>query len=372
MHPKKCVSFLFGWWIVLLMVNCSPKPVYPAPEKQQKKMLGSWSGILPCKECAGLDCNYSFYADHTFCFFGDHMIIASPHPEQKYEKGKWLLTTDSILLLNNENGEKISLGYFGDSLIYNHKKDKSPLFPGFHFYSFTKDDIKKVWYPMASHGYKFAAYGFQPAWRLDIGNDKSFNLTIEGKTQFAGMFGTVTKYVENVDKMVIEAFNESNQVKISAVKRTYQDTINNYAFPWTVTISVSGKSLNQTAEYTGGGKYLGEYLLVGRWYLSSIDKSPINGVLFPPDQRRPYLEFDPSENRISGFGGCSNFAGVYEADQDSVAFGQFALNQSDCLKRNYENEYIKKLKGNKFKWIKSREWMTFRSGKHELLFTDKP
>lgn len=324
MQPKKFVSFLFGWWIVLLMVNCSPKPENPAPEKQQMKMLGSWSGILPCKDCAGLDCNYSFNPNHTYSFHGDHLIIANPHPEPQYEKGKWLLTTDSILLLTNQNGEKISFRFYVDSLIYKHKKDKS------------------------------------------------FQFAIEGKTQFAGMFSTVTKYVENAEKMMIEAFNESNRIKISAVKRTYQDNINNYAFPWTVTISVSGKSVNQTSEYTGGGKYLGEYLLVGRWYLSSIDKLPINGILFPPDQRRPYLEFDPYEKRYTGFGGCSNFTGEYEADQDSVAFGQFVLNQSDCLKHDYENEYIKKLKSNKFKWIKVKEWMTFRSGNHELMFTNKP
>ena len=324
MQPKKFVSFLFGWWIVLLMVNCSPKPENPAPEKQQMKMLGSWSGILPCKDCAGLDCNYSFYPDHTYSLNGDHLIIANPHPEPQYEKGKWLLTTDFILLLTNQNGEKISFRFYVDSLIYKHKKDKS------------------------------------------------FQFAIEGKTQFAGMFSTVTKYVENAEKMMIEAFNESNRIKISAVKRTYQDNINNYAFPWTVTISVSGKSVNQTSEYTGGGKYLGEYLLVGRWYLSSIDKLPINGILFPPDQRRPYLEFDPYEKRYTGFGGCSNFTGEYEADQDSVAFGQFVLNQSDCLKHDYENEYIKKLKSNKFKWIKVKEWMTFRSGNHELMFTNKP
>lgn len=85
-----------------------------------------------------------------------------------------------------------------------------------------------------------------------------------------------------------------------------------------------------------------EYKLTGvRWKLSELMGQAITAT--EPDQT-PYLEFG-EDNRVSGFSGCNQFTGAYEAKGLSLSFKPMATTQKACLNASVEEQFLQTIQG---------------------------
>ena len=83
-------------------------------------------------------------------------------------------------------------------------------------------------------------------------------------------------------------------------------------------------------------------LLNGKWelnYLGLSDK-PVNQLF---NLRKPTIEFNTTEETLSGNGGCNNYSSTYHIDGHKIKFGTLASTKMSCATIAAEGTYFKNL-----------------------------
>lgn len=78
-----------------------------------------------------------------------------------------------------------------------------------------------------------------------------------------------------------------------------------------------------------------------RWKLSELMGQAVPAT--EPDMT-PYLEFG-ADNRVSGFAGCNQFTGAYEAEGLRLSFKPIATTQKACLNGSVEDQFLSTIQG---------------------------
>lgn len=127
-------------------------------------------------------------------------------------------------------------------------------------------------------------------------------------------------------------------------------------------VSVTGR-VDQRPPMEGEGTL--EHLIVERfeqvWPTESCEKSTVetplqntywklvelNGgrVETHPDQREVHILFRANEKRLTGFAGCNQMTGSYEAGGDSLSFGLLATTMMACPHLDEETTFLGALEG---------------------------
>lgn len=355
--------------LIFLFLSCSKTNQQLAPELLQKQMTGVWSGLILGENRNRISLTYYIYPNHEFSMKLDTAGFWYPHPKTGYYHGKWSLSADSVLDLSLDENLSQRL-YFNGKWLNKKNNIAEKNNPDDFYNTFKKVKLSDSWSYLSSHGYTFVAYGFQPEWQLQINGKDSPWFSVEGKIVSIPNFSSVFRKKDSRDEFIIETSNSENKMIIQATKETYQDSIYAINFPWKVHISLKGKD-GKALEFNGGGKNIYEFNLEGRWYLSSVDNLPLEWSIFPPDKPRPYIQFDPYEMSISGFAGCNDFNGKYEADKNLLVFDQVSVNQLVCSKRNFEKRFVRKLKEGSFKWEVRSGKLSLASAKGVMSFSEQ-
>lgn len=78
-----------------------------------------------------------------------------------------------------------------------------------------------------------------------------------------------------------------------------------------------------------------------RWKLTELMGQAVPAT--EPDMT-PYLEFG-ADNRVSGFAGCNQFTGAYEAEGLRLSFKPMATTQKACLNGSVEDQFLSTIQG---------------------------
>lgn len=82
-----------------------------------------------------------------------------------------------------------------------------------------------------------------------------------------------------------------------------------------------------------------EEIPTGKWQLAEMKDVETLASLF--QDNLPYLELDPTNERINGFAGCNHFNGAYKLKEGKIEVnGPLAMTKKFCMD-NGENAFVK-------------------------------
>lgn len=190
----------------------------------------------------------------------------------------------------------------------------------------------------------FKATGNEPSWVVEI----DFNNGIHFKSLDDNNFDITTKTPAVRKPQDISATNykgdfEDGYIQVMVYHETCTDDMAGEAFDNKVRVSITNNTTDEATEYNGCGNYKEDYKLNDIWILTHIDDKEIHheGLV------RPSLEFNISEKRVSGFGGCNQISGNFNFSQHQIAIGQLTSTLMACLNQSVEDQFLGRLNDQK-------------------------
>ena len=83
---------------------------------------------------------------------------------------------------------------------------------------------------------------------------------------------------------------------------------------------------------------------------------------------QPTIQFDANENKVSGFAGCNNYFGNYDAKTNKFDFSKMGMTRKICPDMTVENTFVNNLKTTSYYKIE-REQLSFYNANNEQIIT---
>lgn len=211
-------------------------------------------------------------------------------------------------------------------------------------------------------GVSFFAVGNEPSWGLMIQPDRRMYLRTPTDTLSVP---TPSPVVSANGERTYEARANGNSVKVNLRPGRYTDNMSGQQFGYTANVTLR-KGRGQVRTYIGGGTALNQLMLLGEnWRIVSL-----NGKNTPSQGRQqPFIEFQPSNNRLMGSGGCNRFSGTFRADNQIIKFSPVVATKMACANdvNAFETDLLRVLTGALTYSIERGQLTLSRDGKTVLI-----
>lgn len=170
-------------------------------------------------------------------------------------------------------------------------------------------------------GVDFVASGNEPFWGLEISYENFIKFTTaEGDS-------IQVPWVEGIRLQEVAATGyraevESGPISIVVYDEKCIDDMSGFERPKKVEV------LFRDQKYSGCGRFTYDYRLHDIWVLESINEKKLNASDFM--KGLPRFEFNTTENRLTGHGGCNNFNGTIEVQGRKIKTGRFMSTRMAC------------------------------------------
>ncbi|WP_417603767.1 META domain-containing protein [Owenweeksia hongkongensis] len=189
---------------------------------------------------------------------------------------------------------------------------------------------------------EFIAMSNEPSWVVIV----DLNSGIRFSSLDDNRFDIKTEKSEIRKPQDISATNykgefENGYIQVMVYHKSCTDDMSGEVYDNKVRVSVTNTEIDETVEYLGCGYYQGDYRLNDIWVLTEIDNQEVsmNGAI------RPSLEFNISEKRLHGFGGCNQINGTFAFKKNQVVVGQLMHTLMACINQDVEDKFLKHLNG---------------------------
>jgi heat shock protein HslJ len=192
-------------------------------------------------------------------------------------------------------------------------------------------------------GYDFVGIGTEPFWDVKINETKEISFhTISDGTAFSTGIPELTLLSSN-DVCSYSAESDKYSVKVLIKKEECTDGMSDNIYQYSVNVSVTEKSSNQTKEFKGCGYYTNDYRLDDIWVL---DKLKGNEFSKKDYSTRPYMELKVRDSRVGGNAGCNTFLGKIEIKGHKIAFSKnMNMTKMACEEMKLEMDFINAISG---------------------------
>ncbi|MBK0404934.1 copper resistance protein NlpE N-terminal domain-containing protein [Adhaeribacter sp. BT258] len=322
-----------------------PKEVKPfathAPALETP-VLGPWQGTVPCADCPGINYQLTLQKDRTYEESSEYLEKGT---KPFLEKGTWLITQDSVVVLTKPVGQ--SQFRFSRGNLFMLDQQGQPI-------TSTLAEKYRLSRPGAGNGkgsaletkrkqgIDFVAMGNNSAWILEVDLDKS--ITFSSPNEKIKLIGTEPseQKLANGKATVFRAKSEAGTLTVRLTNQPCTDKKSGKQLPYSVVVTANAM------DYNGCGKYLADENLNGSWALTGINGKPVNPEGL--SKGAPTLQITLDSKQAAGNGGCNRYSGAVEAKGDQVIFGMMASTRMACpgAAMTLENDYLKLLSGNTF------------------------
>lgn len=307
----------------------------PASVQLKKEVVATWKGILPCADCEEIHYTLSIQPDGKYHSIS---IYLGKSVDELKVTGTWKLSADSMLTLTEKESKSIFL-FDGIELIMRDVKGQkisSAFEEMYHLQRSTSEVSAALWNQKMLAGVDFTASGNEPFWSLDIKFDSTIHFkTMEGME----LISPIGKGEKAADVNITRYHSESPEGSI-IVQLLKQNCINDMSgaknsFKVDVQVKMAGDT--EYKNYKGCGRFIGDYRLNDIWALQRIR----NQVIDPKELTNgvPTIEFQLSEGKVFGFGGCNRFFGNIQLEESKISFHRVGATGMACrfwsLKRNF-------------------------------------
>ncbi|CCG99451.1 protein of unknown function DUF306, MetA and HslJ [Fibrella aestuarina BUZ 2] len=211
-------------------------------------------------------------------------------------------------------------------------------------------------------GVSYFAVGNEPSWGLIIQSDRRMHLRTPTDTLSVP---TPSPIVSANGERTYEGRNRGNSIRVNLRPARYTDNMSGQQFAYTANVTVK-KGRGPVRTYSGGATALNQLMLLGEnWRIVSL-----NGKTTPAQGRQqPFIEFQPSANRVLGSGGCNRFSGTFRADNQLIKFSPVVATKMACANEvnTFETELFRALTGTLTYSIERGHLTLSRDGKAVLI-----
>jgi heat shock protein HslJ len=123
---------------------------------------------------------------------------------------------------------------------------------------------------------------------------------------------------------------------------------------------------DEYTDYTGCGRYLGNYRLSDIWALTEMDGEAISAADFPNGV--PTLDLQLRQGRVFGQAGCNRMNGKFTMGNNALTFGPLASTKMACPAMQFENKYLSALSGNTLTYELDGLKLHLQGREHKLTF----
>lgn len=353
---KSFSSFAIVFMAVVILTGCSAGRDLPSG------MADTYYGFLPCADCPGI--SYQLQLDnkgryHVVRDYVDRESIFEGDGEYTFKNGQVQLWSDGKIIERYE--------YEGDRLIMldgEGNRIETELAP---YYTLYKGDAERSKNPdvgnISDPNINYRGTGNEPFWGIQITDENQiiFKGLMEDEMEFSVPV-TGTDLSDDVKTIIYTGEQDDKKLTVTITTEACQDNMSGFYFPTRLDVSV--EMGDKKYDLRGCGQFLSKYALAGSWVLESINGNEI------AEEKKPTLGLHLPAHRITGNAGCNHYFGQIESlENGSISFGAIGATKMACPDMSLENEFLRFMSQDNFKWtISLTGKLLLESGGEEFLF----
>lgn len=282
---------------------------------------GIFYRILPCADCKGIETFIELNANKTGILQENYLGIENAFSSTPI---RWSISGTTVTLYEND---KVKKQYSFSKNTLKQIGIGEKMAPGKKDDPYTFRRLKRVteaavWTAKKKTGVSFIAMGNEPSWALDIDLNKGMTFsTLESRSETPAVKPQVDK-----GSWLLRSETESVQLNVKIESRFCTDGMSDRVYEYAVQATLNGKP------YSGVGYLLNPvFALEGQWELDYLS-GPRIALQW---RKKPTLNFNLAEKKISGFDGCNRMMGSFSVGENNgIRFSQIAGTMMACPDNN--------------------------------------
>lgn len=363
MRTRILLSFTGLILTVLFLSACSNSKNATSPGPVSSP-AGSWTGVLPCADCPGIDYSLNLHA-------GGHYEETMVYQERSVDPvktiGAWKLDKECLVVLQAANSKaKQYFKFTGENLVQldGDKHELPAPIAERYILSRKPEGADRATQDRLTRGIVFVATGNEPFWSVELnGKEELFFKALDGPELKA----KAIKDDDAAGQLTARYSATGNDIslRLEIIRRSCTDDMSGAVSDWTTNVYVT--QAGKETIYKGCGTYMGDYRLNDIWTLRTIDDLTLNAQDFPDGL--PTLELEMGKKRLSGFAGCNRYFGTFQLEDHHLIFSEIGSTRMACPPTmNIENKLLEALSGQKLSYTLTGKVLRLTGNGHTLIF----
>lgn len=230
----------------------------------------------------------------------------------------------------------------------------------------TEGNTPDIWAKKSLEGIDFVASGNEPFWNVEIDFEKMMTFGTMEEPQMMTTPVPAPTRPQDVNAISYRANTEKGNLYVTIFKEKCTDSMSGLESPYKVRVTVKPGDSDVYVDYTGCGRYLGNYRLNDIWALTAMDGVEIAPSDFPNGV--PTLDLQLKQGKVFGQAGCNRMNGTITAGDGSLTFGPLASTKMACPAMQFESKYLAALSGNTLNYELDGLKLHLQGKEHRLTF----
>jgi uncharacterized membrane protein len=373
---------LLSTFIFVIIVGCSSAPETTTENKDVTFLTnGIWLGMLPCADCDGIDYQLNLKNDFTF---KQKLAYKGKSEELFIDEGSWDFVSDSIISIYGSEETKLFLITSVDLILLDEEGNRieSSFEEKYHLHKDpgTVKEIKEVeevkpvqevvemnllfYQEKFLNGVDFIAKGNEPNWNLEIDFEKSMSFATmdDIKINTPAVEGLKA---QDSDVTLYRAKTDSGELVITMIKENCQDNMSGENFSYKVRIEAKNSNDTYYKTFDGCGKFLYDMRLYDIYVMEEM--TGFNLKKEKLTKGMPQFEFNLTEMRFGGHGGCNSLSGQIEVVSNKITFGNLMATLMACPNMKVEKAIVSALNQKTVTYSIDKMKLTIVSGKTKMV-----
>lgn len=300
------------------------------------KLEGSYSGILPCADCPGIEYSLHLNTDGSFT---EKKFYIDRDTSLRSSEGTYTMTSDSLITLN-ETDPPVTFRLLEDQLQLV-AEDGAPFRTGMpELYMLQKERTASR---TPDKEARYVLSGNEPFWSLEIIPESLIRLNRMSREAQAYPYSEpVLSEIGRITRW--HTSDQNRDLHITLIEMPCRDTMAGFRYPWRASVILQPEDGN-TVRLSGCAKDVRDEPLEGKWKISiyGLDWNGSGNA-----DNHPYLNFQYESSRVTGFAGCNDLNGTYSKDGFRLSFSEMAVTRKMCADMSFEDSLLQLLPGNTF------------------------
>ncbi|GAA3932678.1 hypothetical protein GCM10022406_16820 [Hymenobacter algoricola] len=216
------------------------------------------------------------------------------------------------------------------------------------------------WDAQRRQGIAFVATGTEPFWTLEIGPERGMRFKSLGGVDSLNTPLPPPSQAQDAPVTRYRAVTEAGELVVTITQRACTNDMSGETVPYTVAVQAKTTLMPKPREFTGCGRYLGDYRLHDLWALESMDGQAVAAAQFATKDK-PYLELNLTSGQALGFSGCNGFGGSLTPERAGLRFGTLRGTMLACPALAFEQGFRKALSGQSFAYQVENRRLTLKN-----------
>lgn len=301
----------------------------------------TYGGVLPCADCQGIRQTLDLYADGAFHWRSTY--LGKPPTEAPDDVGRWLFASDNrTLLLFGGRDTPVRFVASDDGALQLQDLDGRPIQSSFHY------ELRRApgaFTPFEARATLVGAYVYvaDAASFTDCATGRRMPVAAEGEALALERAYTAAKLPPATPRLALVAGRIAQQQPMEGPGPRATLVVERF-----IRLEKPGDACPPPP--------VNASLAGTRWRLTRLER---NAVVESARQREAWVQFDATQSRLAGSGGCNTVTGSYALDGDALRFSKVAGTMMACRDGAQQERAFVAMLGTVQRWLVAGQTLEF-------------